>query len=120
MIPTSLRLRPLALMFLSAGLLSGTAFAADAYLRYPAIRSDAVVFTAEGDLWKTGARGGPAQRLTTHPGAETNAALSHDGRWVAFSASYEGAQEAYVMPLAGGLPKRMTFENGAVAVLGWT
>ena len=24
------------------------------------------------------------------------------------------------MPLAGGLPKRLTFENGAVTVLGWT
>lgn len=120
MIPTSLRLRPLVLMFLSAGLLSGTASAADAYYRFPAIRSDAVVFTAEGDLWKTGAHGGAAQRLTTHPAAETNAAISHDGKWIAFSASYEGGQEAYVMPLAGGLPKRITFENGAVSVLGWT
>ena len=24
------------------------------------------------------------------------------------------------MPLAGGLPKRLTFENGGVLVLGWT
>src|SRR5471032_2857767 len=117
---TSLRLRPLALMFLSAGLLSGTAFAADAYYRYPAIRGDAVVFTAEGDLWKTGAHGGAAQRLTTHPAAETNAAISHDGKWIAFSASYEGGQAAYVMPVAGGLPKRITSENSAVNVLGWT
>jgi tricorn protease len=110
---------PLAFLLLSAGLLN-IAHAADAYYRFPAIRGDAVVFTAEGDLWRTGAHGGPAQRLTTHPAAETNAAISHDGRWIAFSASYEGAQEAYVMPAAGGLPKRLTFENGAVSVLGWT
>jgi tricorn protease len=106
-------------MLMSAGLLS-SATAADAYYRYPAIRGDNVVFTAEGDLWKTGAHGGAAQRLTTHPAAETNAAISRDGKWVAFSAAYEGAQEAYVMPLAGGLPKRITFENGAVSVLGWS
>ncbi|NYE62135.1 tricorn protease [Duganella sp. 1224] len=111
--------RPLALLLLSAGLLSSAA-AADAYYRYPALRGDTVVFTAEGDLWRTSAHGGQAQRLTTHPSAETNAAISRDGRWVAFSAAYEGAQEAYVMPLAGGLPKRITFENGAVTVLGWT
>ncbi|SHN44333.1 tricorn protease [Duganella sacchari] len=111
--------RPLALMLMSAGLLS-TATAADAYYRFPAVRGDSVVFTAEGDLWRTSAHGGQAQRLTTHPSAETNAAISQDGRWVAFSASYEGAQEAYVMPLAGGLPKRITFENGAVSVLGWS
>ncbi|MYM65247.1 PDZ domain-containing protein [Pseudoduganella sp. FT55W] len=106
-------------MLMSAGLLS-SAMAAEAYYRYPAIRGDNVVFTAEGDLWKTSAHGGAAQRLTTHPAAETNAAISRDGKWVAFSAAYEGAQEAYVMPLAGGLPKRISFENGAVAVLGWS
>ncbi|HTD06886.1 S41 family peptidase [Undibacterium sp.] len=79
-----------------------------------------MVFTAEGDLWRVGSNGGQAQRLTTHPAAETNAAISRDGKWLAFSASYEGTQEAYVMPLAGGLPKRLTFENGVVSVLGWT
>lgn len=116
-----LRRSPLASILISAGLLAGPgASAADAYYRFPAIRGDAVVFTAEGDLWRTGAQGGPAQRLTTHPAAETNAAISYDGKWIAFSASYEGAQEAYVMPVAGGLPKRLTFENGAVTVLGWT
>ncbi len=96
------------------------AFAGDAYYRFPSIHADAVVFTAEGDLWRVGSNGGQAQRLTTHPAAETNSAISRDGKWLAFSASYEGAQEAYVMPLAGGLPKRLTFENGAVSVLGWS
>ena len=62
--------------------------------------------SAEGDLWRTAAQGGPAQRLTTHAAAETHAAISPDGKWVAFAGSYEGAQDAYVMPLAGGLPKR--------------
>ncbi|GGC76063.1 tricorn protease [Undibacterium terreum] len=95
-------------------------FAGDAYYRFPTIHADSVVFTAEGDLWRVGSSGGQAQRLTTHPAAETNAAISRDGKWLAFSASYEGAQEAYVMPLAGGLPKRLSFENGAVNVLGWT
>ena len=117
-----LRLSLLASILMSAGLLAGQAAsaAAESYYRFPAIRGDAVVFTAEGDLWRTGAQGGQAQRLTTHPAAETNAAISYDGKWIAFSASYEGAQEAYVMPVAGGLPKRLTFENGAVTVLGCT
>jgi len=114
----SFRLAPL---LFAAGLLGVTAHAAaDPYLRYPAIRGDSVVFTAEGDLWRVGSAGGAAQRLTTHAAAETHAAISPDGRWVAFAGSYEGAQEAYVMPLAGGLPRRLTFENGSVTVLGWT
>jgi tricorn protease len=94
--------------------------AAGAYLRFPAICGNVVLFTAEGDLWKAGVAGGAAQRLTTHAAAETNAAISHDGKWIAFSASYEGEQEAYVMPADGGLPKRITFESGGVNVLGWT
>jgi tricorn protease len=93
---------------------------ADPYFRFPAVRGDTVVFTAEGDLWRTTIAGGAATRLTTHPSSETHAAISHDGKWVAFAASYEGAQEAYVMPIQGGLPKRITFENGGVTVLGWT
>lgn len=107
---------------LAAGLVSiaGAAAAADAYYRFPAVRGQSVVFTAEGDLWKAASTGGVAQRLTTHAGAETNAALSHDGRWIAFSASYEGSQEAYVMAIDGGLPKRISFEGGGVTVVGWT
>ncbi|GAB3409564.1 S41 family peptidase [Massilia agilis] len=105
---------------LSLALAGSQASAADPYLRFPAIRGDALVFTAEGDLWRASVEGGKAQRLTTHPAAETNAAISQDGKLVAFTASYEGAQEAYVMPLDGGLPKRLSFENGNVLVLGWT
>ena len=76
--------RTLALLLLSAGLLDSAAAAvapaAASYFRFPAVRGDTVVFTAEGDLWKSSVRGGAAQRLTTHPGYETNAAISRDGQ----------------------------------------
>jgi tricorn protease len=101
-------------------LLSSTAFAAGGYFRYPALHGDTLVFTAEGDLWKVSAAGGDAQRLTTHAGAETHAAISPDGQWLAFSASYEGPTEAYVMPIAGGLPQRLTWFGTRAEVAGWT
>lgn len=100
--------------------LNTVAVAADAYLRFPAVRGNTVVFTSEGDLWKSTLEGGQAQRLTTHTSPETNAAISPDGQMLAFSAFYEGTQEAYVMPISGGLPKRISFENGVVRVLGWS
>jgi tricorn protease len=113
-------MRPTLIMLLLA-CASQAAQATPAYARFPAIRGDNIVFTAEGDLWKVGANGGRAERLTTHPAAETNAALSHDGKWVAFTASYEGGLEAYVMPVSGGVPKRISFgSGGATTVLGWT
>ncbi len=90
------------------------------YYRFPAIHGDTVVFTAEGDLWRASTAGGTAQRLTTHAGMELNAALSPDGRSVAFSAQYEGPTEVYVMPLAGGLPRRLTYEGENANVRGWT
>ncbi len=92
------------------------------YYRFPALHDDTIVFTAESDLWRVSAAGGTAQRLTTHPGAETQAAISPDGRTVAFTAHYEGQTEVYAMPLAGGPPVRLTYEGespGAQA-RGWT
>jgi tricorn protease len=99
---------------------TGTADAAGGYFRQPAIHGDTVVFTAEGDLWSVPASGGSARRLTSHPAEESRAAISPDGRWLAFSAAYEGPVEAHVMPLAGGAPKRVSFENSRALVLGWS
>lgn len=89
------------------------------YYRFPALYADTVVFTAEGDLWKVGVSGGTAQRLTSHADLESNARISPDGTTVAFSAQYEGPKDVYTMPLAGGQPRRLTFEGGA-SVVGWT
>jgi tricorn protease len=90
------------------------------YYRFPAIAGDTIVFTAEGDLWRVPVSGGIARRLTTHPSEESHAAISPDGRTIAFSASYEGPTEVYTMPLDGGLPVRRTFDGTAATVVGWT
>ena len=90
------------------------------YYRFPAIHGDTVVFTAEGDLWLATLRGGVAMRLTTHPGTETNVAISPDGQTLAFSATYEGPTEVYTMPIRGGLPTRRTWEGATALVVGWT
>ena len=111
---------PLALTLLLV--FASTAAAADrspGYYRFPAIHGGTLVFTAEGDLWKVPIDGGTAQRLTSHPGMESNAAISPDGATVAFSAAYEGPTEVYAMPLAGGPPRRLTWD-GSAAVAGWT
>lgn len=91
------------------------------YYRQPALRGDTVVFVSEGDLWKVGALGGQATRLTTHPGEEYSPQISPDGKLVAFCGEYEGVPELYVMPVEGGLPKRLTFEGATrIGARGWT
>ena len=94
------------------------------YYRFPTLHGETVIFAAEGDLWKAPVAGGPAQRLTTHPGEEAAPATSPDGTLLAFTATYEGPAEVYTMPVDGGLPKRLTYEGNsgrsAPAVVGWT
>lgn len=108
---------------LAALLVAGVVSAATAprgYYRFPALNGDTIVFTAEGDLWRVGTMGGVAQRLTSHPGSETGAALSPDGTTVAFAAEYEGPMEVYTMPVGGGLPTRQSFDGAEPRVSGWT
>jgi len=97
------------------------------YYRYPAIHGDTIVFTSEGDLWEVGAEGGAARRLTSGAGTELYAAISPDGRTVAFSASYEGPKDVYTIPIAGGVPQRRTWGGQSLGsnpsgdeVAGWT
>ncbi len=92
----------------------------EGYYRFPAIHGDKIVFTAEGDLWIVGASGGSAIRLTTNHGTESYAAISPDGKTIAFSAQYEGPTEVYTMSIDGGLPVRRTYEGGTALVAGWT
>jgi tricorn protease len=99
--------------------LASTAASTLGYYRYPAIYDDTIVFTAEGDLWRVRIEGGVAQRLTTHHGMESHAAISPDGTMMAFSGQYEGPTEVYTMPLDGGLPTRETYLGEDSRVVGW-
>ena len=78
-------------------------------LRFPDIQGDRVVFTYGGDLWTAPAAGGTATRLTTHPGIEVFARFSPDGKWIAFTGQYDGDEQVYVVPAAGGEPRQLTF-----------
>jgi len=91
------------------------------YYRFPAIAGDTIVFTAEGDLWRVPLSGGTAQRLTSHPSEESHAAVSPDGKTVAFSASYEGPTEVYTLSLdTPAPPQRQTWEGANAVVVGWS
>ncbi|MEJ7623007.1 MAG: S41 family peptidase [Pyrinomonadaceae bacterium] len=78
-------------------------------LRSPDIHGDRVVFTYGGDLWTASSSGGTATRITVHPGVETYAKFSADGKWIAFTGQYDGDEQVYVMPAGGGEPRQLTF-----------
>uniref|UniRef100_UPI002FD9B0FD S41 family peptidase n=1 Tax=Arsukibacterium sp. TaxID=1977258 RepID=UPI002FD9B0FD len=109
----------LALAFLASSIslaipISSSALASQGYYRSPALQGNTVVFTAEGDIWRTSTAGGTAQRLTSHPALESQGLLSPDGQQLAFVADYEGAEEIYLLPLSGGTATRLTFEHSRV------
>jgi tricorn protease len=78
-------------------------------LRFPDVHGDRVVFTYAGDLWMASTDGGAAWRLTSHPGVELFARFSPDGGSIAFTGQYDGDEQVYVMPAAGGVPRQLTY-----------
>lgn len=90
------------------------------FMSYPTIYGETIVFTYENDLWRIGAAGGQAVRLTSHPGTENFAKFSPDGRWLAFAAEYEGSPAVYLMKAGGGEPVRLTYTPGPAYPVGWS
>lgn len=89
-------------------------------LRQPTMSDKDIVFIYANDLWKVSKSGGEAIRLTTNEGYEFAPHYSDDGRWIAFSAQYDGNTDVYLMSADGGVPKRLTFHPGTDEVQGWT
>lgn len=90
------------------------------FMRYPDIYKDKIVFTYEDDLWIVNSAGGQATRLTTAAGTEYAAKFSPDGKWIAFTANYDGSSNVYLIPSTGGEPKRLTYNPGGVQTVAWT
>lgn len=92
------------------------------FTTYPALTPDGntVIFSYEGDLWKASVKDGQAARLTAMQGYETNARVSPDGKWIAFTGRQSGNAEVYVMPIEGGDIRQLTFHDAADEVDGWS
>ena len=99
-------------------------------LRFPDISRNQIVFSYGGDLWLASTTGGVARRITTSPGLELFPKFSPDGKWIAFTAQYDGNFNVYVMSSSGGQPRQLTWwpDIGAIPermgpnnqVIAWT
>ncbi|WP_048849087.1 S41 family peptidase [Tanticharoenia sakaeratensis] len=79
--------------------------------RYPTLHGQDLVFVAHGNLWRVSRNGGPASRLTSDAGEDMLPRYSPDGQWIAFTASYQGNRDVYVIPAAGGPARRLTWHS---------
>ncbi|NVJ89615.1 MAG: PDZ domain-containing protein [Flavobacteriaceae bacterium] len=89
-------------------------------LRQPTLSNDYVVFVYANDLWKAPLKGGDAIRLTSDDGYESEPHFSDDGKWIAFTAEYDGNIDVFIVAVDGGEPKRLTYHPSADYVQGWT
>ena len=85
----------------------------------PTLSKTQVVFAYGGYLWSVPRDGGDARQLTTG-GHEGLPVFSPDGKWIAFSAMYDGNLDVFVMPAEGGEPRRLTWHPAADVAVGWT
>jgi tricorn protease len=78
-------------------------------LSQPAVSASKIAFVYAGDLWVAEIDGRNPRKLTSDLGVESNPVFSPDGRWIAFSAQYEGNTDVYLVPAEGGIPRRLTW-----------
>ena len=89
-------------------------------LQEPTLSRAQIVFVYAGDLWSVPRQGGDARRLTVGAGVEAHPIFSADGSEIAFTGEYDGNVDVFVMPAAGGVPRRLTWHPAPDTVLGWT
>ncbi|MFI5162415.1 MAG: S41 family peptidase [Sphingobacteriales bacterium] len=92
------------------------------FASYPTLTPDGktVIFSYEGDLWKVDIGNPAAVRLTAMQGEETSPHVSPDGKWLAFSSNQFGNNDVYLMPLAGGEIKQLTYADANDQVDSWS
>ncbi|HKS59116.1 MAG TPA: PDZ domain-containing protein [Steroidobacteraceae bacterium] len=88
-------------------------------LEQPDIDARHITFIYDGDVWVANRDGSGAYRLTTAEGQESLPHFSPDGASIAFSGNYDGNVDVYVVAVAGGSPKRLTWHSEDDLVEGW-
>jgi len=113
-----------------AGLLFATvaAIAAQAHaapkptLAEPSLSPDGaeIAFGSGGDIWTVPAAGGTASLLVTDAATEGRPLYSPDGRDLAFTSNRAGASNVYVLTLATGKLRRITYSDANEQLDGWS
>jgi tricorn protease len=88
-------------------------------LRDPAVSKSQVAFSYAGSIWVANRDGGNVRRLTSG-GHEEKPSFSPDGSQIAFTGDYDGTHGVFVVPAAGGQPRRLTYHSADADVHGWT
>jgi tricorn protease len=79
-----------------------------------------IAFASGGDIWTVSSEGGAARLLVTDPATESRPMYSPDGKQMAFVSTRTGAGDIYVLTLATGELKRITWSDQLDQLDGWS
>ena len=116
-------MRRILLVSLFAFFFSILTFAADSaplLLQSPTLSKTQIAFAFGGDIWIVSRAGGDAIRLVTGTGTLSRPIFSPDGSQIAYTGNYDGNDDVYVVPAAGGEPRRLTYHPASDVAVGWT
>jgi tricorn protease len=89
-------------------------------LQSPTLSKTQIAFAYGGEIWMVSREGGDAHRLVTGSDRLSGPVFSPDGTMIAYTGNYHGNNDVYVVPAAGGEPRRLTYHPGADVAIGWT
>ena len=79
-----------------------------------------IAFVSGGDIWTVPYAGGEARLLVSNPAAESRPLYSPDGTQLAFVSTRSGNGDIYVVTLANGQLKRITWDDVNDQLDGWS
>lgn len=102
--------------------MAGAAAAPKPSLAEPALSPDGseIAFVSGGDIWTVPAQGGVARLLVSDPATESRPIYSPDGTRLAFQSTRDGYPNIYVLTLATGAIKRITYADAGEVLDGWS
>jgi tricorn protease len=110
----------LAILLSSAAVVRSATAQTPLLLRNPSLSQDKIAFLYADDIWTVSRQGGEAERLTSNGHVVAGPFYSPDGSQIAYTAHLAGNTDVYVVPSAGGVPRRITWHPQGSLVVGWT
>ncbi|HKT30916.1 MAG TPA: PDZ domain-containing protein [Gammaproteobacteria bacterium] len=89
-------------------------------LQTPTLSQTQIAFAYGDEIWIAPRTGGDARVLAGGNGLARDPRFSPDGSLVAYTGNYDGSDNVYVVPAAGGEPRRLTWHPNDNGVVGWT
>src|SRR5215510_3920105 len=113
--------RHLLLCLLATGLLAPGEGPQPAFAE-PGIAPDGsdIAFVSGGDIWTVPSSGGEARLLISNAANDTHPVYSPDKKQLAFVSTRTGGGDIYVLTFATGDVRRVTFDDGADQLDGWS